>query len=243
MSARRRSAVSLTVGGLLASGCSLQLHPASLTFRIDAMECSPAATSTVCSFFAYYGNVGGHPVQVEPSTTRVVDRTGQSFAPVAEAETGGSFLLKPGQQQQISWSVTLPTKLRPAKVTWHGSKAPVFLNVGPVASASPLPSVLPSASIGPSLTPSLTPSPTPGPPSVTPLPTTTAPPTTTKPVVKPTTTKPKPPVTTTTVKPTTIPPTTPPPPPPTTTHPPTHRTSAPPTTNSTNPGGGSGGIG
>jgi hypothetical protein len=244
MSAVRVGAVATLAAGLaLASGCSVLKGSAALTFRIDSMECSPpkaaGSIGTVCSFLAYYGNVGGHSIQVEAGTTRVLDRTGRTFAPVAEAQTGDSFLLKPGLQHAISWSVTLPANAKPSRVTWHGSKVPVQFEAAPAASAAP--SLTPSASVPASLLPSASLVPT----SATPT-TTTPPPTTSKPVVKPTTTRPKP--TTTpiptkpTVKPTAVPPTTPPPP--TTTHRPTvHRTSAAPTTNSTNPGGGSGGIG
>jgi hypothetical protein len=248
MSAARAAAVGALAAGLaLVSGCSVLKGSASLTFRIDSMECSPpkatGSIGTVCSFLAYYGNVGGHSIQVEPGSTRVLDRTGRTFAPVAEAPTGGAFLLKPGLQHFISWSVTLPANAKPSQVTWHGSKVPVQID-SPL-DASAVPSVTPSASVPASAPPSVSLAPTSAVPT-----TTTPPPTTSKPVVKPTKTKPKPTSkrtptpTRTTVKPTTVPPTTPPPPPPTTTHRPTVRpTTAAPTTNSTNPGGGSGGIG
>lgn len=235
---------------VLVSGCAALRGTASLTFRVDSMECGPAKAAgsigTVCSFFAYYGNVGGHSIQVQPNTTMVLDRTGRTFAPVAEAQTGASFLLKPGLQHQIAWSVTLPANTKPAKVTWHGSKVPVEFD-----SSSPTASAQPSASAGPA---SVAPSASASASAVVPtsaVPQTTPPPTTTKPVVKPTKTKPKvtvkptvPKPTRTTVKPTTVPPTTPRPPVTTTTHRPVHTHTAPPTVgNSTNPGGGSGSIG
>jgi hypothetical protein len=245
-----RKAAALAFGGMLASGCGLVsgLHQATLTFRIDTMQCTPAnAAGTVCSFFAYYGNVGSHSIQVEPSTTRVIDRTGRTFAPVAEPQTGDAFLLKPGLQHAISWSVTLPSNAKPSRVTWHGSKVSVQFDNSGISSA-PAPSAVPSASVQPSASasvPATSLAPTTGAPTTTPAPTTTkatVKPTKTKPSIKPTTVKPTT-VKATTVKPTTVPPTTPPPPTRTTTRPPVHHTTPAPTTNSTNPGGGSGGIG
>ena len=246
-----RKAAALALAGALASGCGLvsNLHQATLTFRIDTMQCQPAtATGTLCSFFAYYGNVSSHAIQVEPSTTLVIDRTGRTFSPVAEPKTGDAFLLKPGVQHAISWSVKLPSNARPATVAWHGSKVSVQLDPGtgtppPVASAVPSASasVPPSASAS---VPATSPVPTTAVPTTTPAPTTTkatVKPTKTKPTVKPTTVKPT--VKPTTAKPTTVPPTTPPPPVHTTARPPVHHTTPAPTTNSTNPGGGSGGIG
>jgi hypothetical protein len=250
MSAVRVGAVATLAAGMaLSGGCSVLNGSASLTFRIDSMECSPAkpagSIGTVCSFLAYYGNVGGHSIQVEPGSTRVLDRAGRTFVPVADAEAAGSFLLKPGLQHPISWSVTLPVNAKPARVTWHGSRVPVQIDLA--LNASAVPSVPPSASVPPSLLPSASLVPTSAAP-------TTTRPTTSKPVVTPTKTKaktkakptqkPTPKRTPTPARTTTVPPTTPPPPAPTTTRPPTvHRTSAAPTTNSTNPGGGSGGIG
>jgi hypothetical protein len=250
-----RRAAALGLGGLLASGCGLVngLHQATLTFRIDTMQCEPStATATICSFFAYYGNVSSHAIQVEPSTTLVIDRTGRTFSPVAEPQTGDAFLLKPGLQHAISWSVKLPSNAKPATVTWHGSKASVQLEPS-TGTPPPVPSAVPSASASASVPASVPPSASASVPATSPAPTTGVPPTTpaptttkatvkptktkTKPTVKPTTAKP------TTAKPTTVPPTTPPPPVHTTTRPPVHHTTPAPTTNSTNPGGGSGGIG
>ena len=251
MSTRGRIAarVSLSVAAVaaLSGGCAALdrfQHATTLTFRVDTMECGPSKqTSTVCQFFAYYGNVSKKPVQVDPASTKVVDRKGNVLQPVVDQGSGDAFLLKPGGQHAVSWSVTLPATAKPAKVTWHGTSVPVLLDVAPLpsaaASASATPSPVPSTSPVPSATPSAaSPSAAPSTPAV--LTTTTTKPTT-KP--KPTTTKPKPKPTT--AKPTTkAPTTTPPPPPRTTTAPPVvHHTTAPPTTNPTNPGGGSGGIG
>jgi hypothetical protein len=246
---RRAAALGLT--GLLAGGCGLvdSLHQATLTFRIDSMQCEPAtATGTICSFFAYYGNVSSHSIQVEPSSTLVIDRTGRTFSPVAEPQTGDAFLLKPGVQHAINWSVKLPSNAKPATVTWHGSKASVQLDPSTGTPPPAVPSASASASVPPSASasvPATSPAPSTGAPTTTPAPTTTkatVKPTTTKVTVKPTKAKPttaKP----TTAKPTTVPPTTPPPPVRTTARPPVHHTTPAPTTNSTNPGGGSGGIG
>jgi hypothetical protein len=250
--ARVAARVTLSVAAVaaLSGGCAALdqfQHATTLTFRVDTLECGPAkATSTVCQFFAYYGNVSKKPIQVDPASTKVVDRKGNILQPVAEQGAGDSFLLKPGLQHAISWSVTLPATAKPAKVTWHGTSVPVLLDVAPLPSAS-APASAPASAV-PSTTP--VPSVTPSAPASTAAPTTTVPPTTkattTKP--KPTTTKPKP--TTTKPKPTSVPPTTtrPPvttPPPPThhTTQPPTTHHTTPPTTNPSNPGGGSGGIG
>lgn len=258
-----RRALVLVAVPLLVSGCGVlgRLHPATLTFRVDHMTCAPSAVAgtigTVCSFSAYYGNVSSHPVQVDPGTTTVLDRTGRHFAPVADASTKSAYLLAPGHQQPVSWSVTMPVNAKPAKVQWHGSNVSVLLDVSsgapqPSSVPSAVPSASPSASASAAVSAPVATTPAPTTPApTTAVPTTPAPtstvavkPTTTKAKPKPTKAKPKP----TTPKATTPPPTTPPPvtppPPVTTTHraPVVHHT-APPTTNSTNPGGGSGGIG
>lgn len=244
---RGSAAVGLVTVALLTSGCAALGKQAPLTFSIDDMRCAPAkATGTlgnVCSFLAYYGNVGGQPVQVQPGTTTVLDRSGRSYTPVAEGKDNAAFLLRPGRQQGITWSVTLPVNASPAEVQWHGSKAAVQLQVPPSpvpslqSSAQPSASAVPGASAVPSSV---------APTTASPSPTPTA--TKTTPAVKPTTHKPTP----TTHKPSPTAPTTTTPPPPTTppvtitTHrPPVHHTTRPPapTTNPTNPGGGSGGIG
>ena len=246
-----RTALSVAAVAALSGGCAALdqfQHATTLTFRVDTLECSPAKVSgTVCQFSAYYGNVSKKSIQVDPASTKVVDRKGNVLQPVAAAGAGDSFLLKPGLQQPISWSVTLPAAATPAKVTWHGSSVPVLIDVAPAPSASAPASVAPSTTPVPSVSPSA-PVVTTAPPTTTSAPTTTKPtttrPTTTKP--KPTTTKPKPTTKPTTTQPTTTRPpvTTPPPPTHTTTRPPvTHRPTTPPTTNPTNPGGGSGGIG
>jgi hypothetical protein len=253
---RARTAGALTASVVLASGCGLLQHSASLTFQVGNVECSPAksanALGQVCSFLAFYGNISKHPIQVEPATTTVLDKTGKSFLPTAD-NAAGTFLLKPGQQQQVSWSVALPQNTRPTKVQWHGSAVDVQFQVpgavGPSGSAAPsAPASAQPSAVAPSTTPSTAVAPT------TPVPTSAAPttttPTTTKPVVKPskTTTKPtKTPAapTTTPVRTTTpAPTTTPPPRTHHTTPPPVHHTTPAPTTaNSTNPGGGIGHIG
>lgn len=240
---RGSAATGLVTLALLTSGCVALGKQAPLTFSIDDMECAPATSAgtlgNLCSFLAYYGNVGAQPVQVEPGTTTVIDKSGRAYTPVAEGKDSAAFLLRPGRQQGITWSVTLPVNAKPAQVQWHGSKAAVQLQV---------PSAQPSASVAPSA--SAVPSGSAAPSSAAPSPT----PTTTKPAPKPTTHKPQPThkaTPTKTVKPTTAPPTTTPPPqttPPvtiTTRRPPVHHTTRPPapTTNPTNPGGGSGGIG
>ncbi|BEP13041.1 hypothetical protein acdb102_13520 [Acidothermaceae bacterium B102] len=258
---RPRTTVLWAATAVLASGCGLVQHSAALTFQVGNVECAPAkaanALGQVCSFLAFYGNISKHPIQVEPATTMVLDKTGKTFSPVPDTKTVGSFLLKPGQQQQVSWSVTLPGNTTPSKVQWHGSAVDVQFEVpGAINPSSPgdepsaSASVAPSSSVAPT-----TPAPTTGAPTTTPPPTTTPAATTTKATVKPTKTTVKP--TKTTVKPTktTAAPTTTPPPP-TTTPPPTHvrhttppvqHTTVPPTTpdtgGSTNPGGGSGHIG
>lgn len=258
MSTRGRVAarVSLSVAAVaaLSGGCAALdrfQHATTLTFRVDTMECGPGkATSTVCQFFAYYGNVSKKPIQVDPASTKVVDRKGNILQPVVEQGSGDAFLLKPGLQHAISWSVTLPATAKPAKVTWHGTSVPVLLDVAPLpsasASASAAPSAVPSTTPVPSATPSVAASSSPAVPTTTVVPTTTKR-TTTKPTTtkaKPTTTKPKPSPQPTTTRPTTRPPvTTPPPPTHTTTRPPVTHHTTPPTTNPTNPGGGSGGIG
>ena len=253
-----RTAGALTVSVLLASGCGLIQHSAALTFQVGNVECSPAkaanALGQVCSFLAFYGNISKHSIQVEPASTTVLDKTGKTFSPTADTKSAATFLLKPGQQQQVSWSVTLPGNARPTKVQWHGSAVDVQFQVpgliGPSASAEA--SVAASAqptSAAPS-TPAPVPSTTPAPTSAASTPTVA--PTTTKAPAKPTKTKASAKPTKTTVAPTTTPPhTTPPPttPPPTRirhTTPPVQHTVAPTTTpagNSTNPGGGIGTIG
>ena len=54
----------------------------------------------MCSFLAFYGNISKHSIQVEPSTTMVLDKAGKTFLPTADPSGTGTFLLKPGQQQQ-----------------------------------------------------------------------------------------------------------------------------------------------
>ena len=256
-----RTAGALTVSVVLASGCGLLQHSAALTFQVGNVECAPAKTANplgqVCSFLAFYGNISKHPIQVEPATTMVLDKTGKTFLPTADKATD-TFLLKPGQQQQVSWSVALPSNTRPTKVRWHGSAVDVQFQVpgaiGPSDSAAPSSAV--HASAEPSAAASSSPAPSTAVAPTTPVPTSSVPTTTkaastTKPSVKPTKTRPKPsktPIapTTTPVRTTVAPTTTPPATHTRRTTPPVHHTTPPPTTppaNSTNPGGGIGHIG
>jgi hypothetical protein len=248
-----RMTLSVAAVAALSGGCAAFdqfQHTTTLTFRVDTLECGPpTATSIVCQFFAYYGNVSKKPIQIDPTSTKVVDRKGNVVKPVAGPGAGDSFLLKPGLQHAVSWSVTLPATAKPARVTWHGTSVPVLLDVAPTPSASAAASgpasAVPSTTPVPSLTPSAAATTS---AATTPVAPTTTKATTTKP--KPTTTKPKPTTKPTTAKPTTASPTTtrppvttPPPPTHTTTRPPVIHHTTPPTTNPTNPGGGSGGIG
>ena len=258
-----RTAAALTVSVVLASGCGLLQHSAALTFQVGNVECAPAKTANplgqVCSFLAFYGNISKHTIQVEPATTMVLDKTGKTFLPTAD-NAAGTFVLKPGQQQQVSWSVALPSNTRPTKVRWHGSAVDVQFQVpgaiGPSASAAPSSGVQPSVEAS-------APAPSSPAPSTAVAPTTPVPTSSvhhrrprrrpSRPRRRPSRARtPKPsktPVapTTTPVQTTTRPPTTPPP----ATHtrhttPPVRHTTPPATTppaNSTNPGGGIGHIG
>ena len=173
---RRTAALLATgaaAGALLLAGCGSSSpstpvpdpSASAVTLSSDPATCTKATKTSDCTVRVWYSNVSRSNVDVDPTSTRLVDATGAAYRPVPQGYLPAGLLVLAGDRVSVVWTLTLPNNTALSAVTWLGNDglsqtAPLML-----ADTGSSPSPSPTASVKP--TPKPTPKPKPKPVATT----------------------------------------------------------------------------
>ena len=165
-------AAGAAAGALLLAGCGASSAPSvtapdpsasAVTLSSDPATCTKATKTSDCTVRVWYSNVSRSNVDVDPTSTRLVDATGAAYRPVPQGDVPAGLLVTPGGKVFVVWTLTLPVDTSLSAVTWLGTDglsqtAPLVLAA---TGSSPSPSPTASAKPTPKPTPKPKPKPTP----------------------------------------------------------------------------------
>jgi hypothetical protein len=130
----------------------------SVSITAEPADCSSSPTGTLCTVRVWYANTSRSDVDIDPTSTELVDSSGEASFPVVNGDLPSGTHVAPGDKIAVTWSLTLPRDSTVSAVLWRAGDGQTQSAQLMLANTGSSPSPTPSPAAG---TPTPKPKPTP----------------------------------------------------------------------------------